>query len=896
MKEEVSERKIKRDDKVCKKQEISALLLGTERVVDESKMRDFSVLRISSRSFELVSLIQLNGKYLLFDKKMLTLDDLKIRVVAVIGSEKHGCTEDDLRRIYKYLYMLYLTVLSISIFTNMYGKDLCPKDYGFDNLRSFLISRKMQGEGGLIHSNGRYYATGDKNTDKMLELIRNTKTKKNQHRKRSLNIRKTLSIYTSASKGLTSAERSSLQGASRVHSLENTHGYQYKLEGTNFSVYNRSINSSFMSTSVFSQNVPNNLGTLPDFNLPSSIYHRELLSNSHSSFQNSSNRAEICKDGRTNQLVNKNGGNKYIKSIRRLVNLINQNGGQISFSQLKRDYMKRFQISLDNNELRCLFDAPLNEVQDLYTFLASRLDTYVFVSQESNGDLLLSVIDDEDYEDYNSIDEFENLGIVSSSTRTSLHRLAEDRNRRARHGEQFQNRTNSYNQASAKMEFNSKNFSLPIPFPYNINSERNGRDVVAPVRAREDLLSYKVLGEKVLSFVRTKGPIKVLDLSRIFYEEDGRQIDPRTYPEGTWEFIIQKVLSSDRFPELVLQDDTVDLRERVQKSKDMSLLLLNKQSYSLPTKPPSSTTFESSVHAAMIYDMVAQSNGSLSQKEIITALNAKGIEVNACQLTVKLLTQFKDVFSCEFLKSGVLISLVDGAQRPQETNSSSVLDKPSTIMKHVPEYCPKTVSSENQPQSVILFNVEVINESMGRMRIQASFRLDSFEPVYASFERNLYNHYRLNGQHRNYKVEEAIRGCCYVFYSANNNRVCRVQCLSDGKCGSVVPVFLVDNVCYENVAVDQLRKLVSKFAEPAFGIVAQTVPFIVLKGKENEFRENFSSIRSMLLGQKKGQIKVYVESGQSKGQFELKQMYSETHADLNIPAKFVRQNIIALLS
>lgn len=59
----------------------------------------------------------------------------------------------------------------------MYGKDLNPEDYGFKDLESLLFSSIMQGEGGLICKNGRYFAAGDKNTREMLNLVRNTRSR-----------------------------------------------------------------------------------------------------------------------------------------------------------------------------------------------------------------------------------------------------------------------------------------------------------------------------------------------------------------------------------------------------------------------------------------------------------------------------------------------------------------------------------------------------------------------------------------------------------------------------------------------------------------------------------------------------------------------------------------------
>ncbi|EJW79755.1 hypothetical protein WUBG_09335, partial [Wuchereria bancrofti] len=38
------------------------------------------------------------------EAEMSTLDDLKIRIVAVIGSEKNGCTANNLYQIYKYFF------------------------------------------------------------------------------------------------------------------------------------------------------------------------------------------------------------------------------------------------------------------------------------------------------------------------------------------------------------------------------------------------------------------------------------------------------------------------------------------------------------------------------------------------------------------------------------------------------------------------------------------------------------------------------------------------------------------------------------------------------------------------------------------------------------------------
>lgn len=60
----------------------------------------------------------------------------------------------------------------------MYSKDLRPSEHGFADLKSLLNSTEMQGQGGVICRGGRYFAAGDENTAKILELVRHTKPKK----------------------------------------------------------------------------------------------------------------------------------------------------------------------------------------------------------------------------------------------------------------------------------------------------------------------------------------------------------------------------------------------------------------------------------------------------------------------------------------------------------------------------------------------------------------------------------------------------------------------------------------------------------------------------------------------------------------------------------------------
>lgn len=59
----------------------------------------------------------------------------------------------------------------------MYGKNLEPEKYGFKDLNSLLVSSFMQGKGGIVLRNDRYFAAGDENTEKMLRLIRETKSR-----------------------------------------------------------------------------------------------------------------------------------------------------------------------------------------------------------------------------------------------------------------------------------------------------------------------------------------------------------------------------------------------------------------------------------------------------------------------------------------------------------------------------------------------------------------------------------------------------------------------------------------------------------------------------------------------------------------------------------------------
>lgn len=53
-----------------------------------------------------------------------------------------------------------------------------------------------------------------------------------------------------------------------------------------------------------------------------------------------------------------------------------------------------------------------------------------------------------------------------------------------------------------------------------------------------------------------------------------------------------------------------------------------------------------------IYDVLVEAGRPLLQKELLEKLNARGVVVNSCQLTLKLITQFQDVFCCEFEREG----------------------------------------------------------------------------------------------------------------------------------------------------------------------------------------------------------------------------------------------------
>ncbi|VDO37985.1 unnamed protein product [Onchocerca flexuosa] len=355
-----------------------------------------------------------------------------------------------------------------------------------------------------------------------------------------------------------------------------------------------------------------------------------------------------------------------------------------------------------------LFDVKEEEINDLSEFLKSCLYNHVAVTKQANNDILLTVIDDDD-----DIDEFENLSFIDIPTQKSLP------------SESFvvKNGTFSPNQyrnesqdrpidptTSANVGTTAKSSLPDSEFARLTANDRfeywKGSTLAsAKIRSKDDCLPYKVLGDKILSFVRAKGSLKVSDLSEIFFEEDGRYIDPKNYKEGTWENIIKKLLSAGGHPELVVRDGILDLdRKDFQKFVSPPTYSSNNSDN---TKNENGRSASLTVPAVIIYDLLMESGRPLLLKELVEKLSSKGIKVNACQLTVKLITEFKDFFCCEFHSTGTLISLLHGAKRPEEPAKSSCLSsftESVKIVTHVmSDYCSTIESPSNIFKPVSFF-------------------------------------------------------------------------------------------------------------------------------------------------------------------------------------------------
>ncbi|VDM92048.1 unnamed protein product [Onchocerca ochengi] len=195
---------------------------------------------------------------------------------------------------------------------------------------------------------------------------------------------------------------------------------------------------------------------------------------------------------------------------------------------------------------------------------------------------------------------------------------------------------------------------------------------------------------------------------------------------------------------------------------------------------------------------------------------------------------------------------------------------------------------------ILLVNIVLIDEPLGRFRIQAFFRLRTFERAYKLFEKKMCFHYLFYGEEKDYVVEKPVKDCNYAFHDIKDNQVYRVRCLDDGGHAGVVPVYFIDQMRHQNVPISQLRKLTNDYVKPAYGVVAKTAPFIIVSGREDEFRKSFSQICSKLLEHSEQDIQADVVSEPSKNLFELKQIFSEAHGGLKIPAAFMRQNLIQM--
>lgn len=840
--------------------------------------------------------------------KMSTLDDLKIRIVAVIGSEKNGCTANHLYQIYK----------------DMYGKGLHPEEYGFEDLDSLLVSPAMQGEGGIVYENGRYFAAGDKNTKKMLDLVRNTKSK-------SRNLK--TGRRCNAAKSSTFMKR-------EFRPVAPAYSNCIKAESSKLPKWFQNEAISIEKTATkFQENSDSTLKNIPQSNLKAKFYKKHMQSSCVSEhqklelitpMQTSDNNQPLYNQRNCDydnhsvasasgiqpqSLVNKikeNGVLKSQKGRKRLIKLIELNGGEIKFSEMKKSYLCSFDVSLNNTEICRLFNTKEEEIQNLYEFLKKRLYNDVLVTKCEDDDLLLRVINDE-----NDSDEFETiLGSVNVMPQKSLSLASTLVQRDIFHS--------SFSQNQHRLDFLDRSVvpisSLPktgtadnsclqdsqFPVP-NVNlSEKandrykhgNGSTLASVIRTKDDYLPYKVLIDKVLRFVRTKGSFKVSDLSRIFYEEDGRNIDPRNYPEGTWENIIQKLLSSGRYPELTVRDGILHLRKHFEKSAFPSVQSSSNCANSDRNeceRPVPPRSIDNSVPAAIIYDLLLESGRPLHQKELLEKLSARGINMNICQLTIKLITKFKNVFCCKFDLAGIVISLMDDTKIPEELALSPCLPsftESVKIVNHVmSDYCSTTESAGNIFKPVLLIDIALIREPLERFRIQAFFRLRSFEREYNLFEKKMCLHYLSVVPEEEYAIKKPIKDCIYAFHDIKNDRVYRVQCMGDVSHSNAVSVYLIDQMRYQEVPISQLRKLTSDYTRPSYGVVAKTAPFMIAPGRKNEFDKYFSLVYSKLLGGTTLDIQADVVSEPSKNLFELKQLYSEVHS-LNVPAMFLRQNLI----
>ncbi|VDK80501.1 unnamed protein product [Litomosoides sigmodontis] len=800
---------------------------------------------------------------------MSTLEDLKIRIVAVIGSEKNGCTKNDLCRIYK----------------DMYGKDLDSKDYGFNDLQSLLASPTMQGEGGIMCENGRYFAAGDNNTMKMLCLIRNTKSRNAKPRQHQRFTRGKLAVSTNSNYAETkkSHETPTVKGMNAATSAAAGHRTNSNVVSENLRYVNP--NPEFVTRHVeYSHDFGN------------------LQSGSQRSHSCDHHSAGVGLQSHLNKFQKRNETMKSQKGKKRLVNLIEKSGGEMSFSEMKKLYRLDYGVPLDSAEICRLLNAKEGEVQDLYVFLKSSLCNSVIVTKLTEDDFLLTLIDDED-----DIDEIENHIFADNMAHKSLPSVSDmvqkDIFRPNQRQYEFQScliDPISFPLSKTRTTANSYLRDSQLPVTMGDRYEYwKGSSLGSEIRSRDDYLPYKVLADKVLSFVRSKGSFKISNLSRIFYEEDGRHIDPKKYPEGTWEGVVRKSLSDGRHPELVVRDGVIGLRKDLQKSfscapNDRTTSAKNEYERSV-----SLISTDNSVPAATIYDLLVEAGRPLSQRELIEKLSARGITVNVCQLTVKLITKFKNIFSCEFSLAGVTISLVNGAKRPQEPTISSCLlssTESVKIVTHVmSDYCSSAESFGNIFKSVLLINITLTDEALNRCQIQASFRLRSSELAYNSFEKKMCLHYLSCGQQKDFAVEKPIKDCSYAFYDTTDNKVYRAQYISDSDRAGVVLVYLIDEMRCQNAPISQLRKLTNDYAGPAYGVVAKTAAFVILPGRENDFREYFSLVRSKLLSGTAQDIQADVISEPSKNLFELKQLYSEEH-NLNVPTIFVKRCMIKMTS
>ncbi|VDD96342.1 unnamed protein product, partial [Enterobius vermicularis] len=391
------------------------------------------------------------------------------------------------------------------------------------------------------------------------------------------------------------------------------------------------------------------------------------------------------------------------------------------------------------------------------------------------------------------------------------------------------------------------------------NSEKSWREAVA---VRDEIVSYKTLGDKIIKFVSERGPQDVDKIPEFLRDEFGSVIKATSFKEGSWLNLVKALIRRGSHSNLRLNGNKIGLREHFDEfvprdhQRDENYDLIAQEVHNLLLSAPG-------------YKLPIQ---EILDRHVVSSLSSLLVIQNV----------YKGIFEWD-ISNGTLFCLKPGAFFKKKFEDDASSFRSGSLRNRsgeVPQIELCDLWMERTGGENFFFGVSFVLKEpcLKRKREFFQYEIDQFyserwsDPVYEidSFEEGL---------------------CCIIFENCPNHgkhyyraRVLRLK-------GAKLVVSLIDySKILSFVHRENARKMEEEFLKVAsFGVDITTEEFVIVPNKMEEIEKTFFDLRYLFLSTVES-VYAKINFKQNTETYELSEVFIDQY--FSVPSFFINKGLI----